>query len=97
MSCIVLDIELADENVIKKSLEIFFHGKVQVYSFCPPKSTNTESKHFRVQENFTDMCGTVDVWITVSFPTFFIQMQRVNKLQTDQNIARFLPNYWIKR
>ena len=34
MSCIVLDIENADKNVIKK-LAVFFHGSVKGYSFCP--------------------------------------------------------------
>ena len=36
MSCIVLDIELADKNVIKE-LGVFIDGKFQGYSFCPPK------------------------------------------------------------
>ena len=35
ISCIVLDIELADKNVIKE-LGVFIDGKVQGYSFRPP-------------------------------------------------------------
>ena len=34
MSCIVLDIELADRNVIKE-MGVRFDGDVQGYSFCP--------------------------------------------------------------
>ena len=37
MSCIVLDIELTDENIIKE-LGLFFDGSVQGFSFCPPKT-----------------------------------------------------------
>ena len=37
MSCIVLDIELTDENVIKQ-LGLFIDGSVQEFSFCPPKT-----------------------------------------------------------
>ena len=37
MSCIVLDIELADKIFIKK-LEVFFDGSLQGFSFCPPKN-----------------------------------------------------------
>ena len=36
MSCIVLDKELTDKNVIKE-LGVFIHGSVQGFSFCPPK------------------------------------------------------------
>ena len=36
MSCIVLVIELIDNNVIKQ-LGVFIDGKVQGYSFCSPK------------------------------------------------------------
>ena len=37
MSCIVLDIELTEKNMIKE-LGLYFHGSVQGFSFCPPKS-----------------------------------------------------------
>ena len=37
MSCIVLDIELTDENVIKE-LGLFIDGSVQGFSICPPKA-----------------------------------------------------------
>ena len=37
MSCIVLDIELADKNVIKE-MGLFVDGSPQGFSFCPPKS-----------------------------------------------------------
>ena len=37
MSCIVLDIELTEKNIIKE-LELFIDGSVQGFSFCPPKT-----------------------------------------------------------
>ena len=50
MSCIVLDIELADKNVIEE-LGVFIVGKVQGYSFRPQKSTNPRNKPFGAQKN----------------------------------------------
>ena len=41
MSCTVLDIELADKNVIKE-LRVFTDGKVQGYSFRPKKYKPTK-------------------------------------------------------
>ena len=37
MSCIVLDIELTDKNIIKE-LILFIDGSVQGFSFCPPET-----------------------------------------------------------
>ena len=37
MSCIVLDIELTDKNVVKE-LGVFIDGSVKGFSFCPLKS-----------------------------------------------------------
>ena len=37
MSCIVLDIELTEKNVIRE-LGLFINGSVQGFSFCPPKT-----------------------------------------------------------
>ena len=37
MSCIVLDVELTDKNVIKE-LGLFIDGSIQGFSFCPPKT-----------------------------------------------------------
>ena len=37
MSCIVLGIELTEQNVLKE-LGLFIDGSVQGFSFCPPKS-----------------------------------------------------------
>ena len=37
MSCIVLDIELTEENIIKE-LGLFIDVSVQGFSFCPPKT-----------------------------------------------------------
>ena len=37
MSCIVIDIELTEKNIIKE-LGVFVYGAVQGFSFCPPKT-----------------------------------------------------------
>ena len=37
MSCIVLDIELTEKNIVKE-LGLYIDGSVQGFSFCPPKS-----------------------------------------------------------
>ena len=37
MSCIVLDIELSEKNIIKE-LGFFIDGSVQGFSFCPPET-----------------------------------------------------------
>ena len=37
MSCIVLDIELTEKNIIRE-LVLLIDGSVQAFSFCPPKT-----------------------------------------------------------
>ena len=52
MSCIVLNIELTDKDIVKK-LGLFIDGSLQGFSFCPPKafkpnkqtSWNTKNLH----------------------------------------------------
>ena len=70
MSCILLDIALADINVIK-GLGTFIDGKVQGYPFCLPNKYKSMKKHFDVQETCKKFCGTEGVWITVRFSTLF--------------------------
>ena len=73
ISCIVLDIELTDKNVIK-DLGVFSDGEVQNYSFRPPKCTNPQNNRFGAQETCTELCGTMDVWVTVMFQSFFLEL-----------------------
>ena len=42
--------------------------------FVLQKSTNTQNKHFRAQETCTELSGTVEVWIAVSFQSFFLEL-----------------------
>ena len=50
MSCIVLDIELTEKNIVKE-LGLFIDASVQGFSFCPPKTfkpnkqTSWNTKH----------------------------------------------------
>ena len=73
MSCVVIDMELTDINVIKE-LGVFIDGKVQAYYFCPPKKYKPTKKRFGAQETCTGLCLTIDVWITVSFQRFFLEL-----------------------
>ena len=53
MSCIVLDIELTEKDIIKE-LGLFIDGSLQGFSFCPPKTfkpneqTSWNTKHLHV-------------------------------------------------
>ena len=67
MSCIVLDIELADRNVIKE-LGVFIDTH-----FVLQKRTNPQNKRFDAQETCRKLCETVDVWITVSLQYLFLE------------------------
>ena len=60
MSCIVLDIELADRNGLKK-LGVFKDGKVQGSLFCPPKKYLPTKQAFGEQKTWvTQNC--VEQW-----------------------------------
>ena len=50
MSCIVLDIELADKNFIKE-LGNFVDGRFQGYPFCPPKNYKRTKQLFWCTRN----------------------------------------------
>ena len=60
-------------NVIKKVESFFSIDKFRDTHFILQKSKNPQNKVFGVQEICMDLCGTVDVWITASFPTFFLE------------------------
>ena len=68
MSCNLLDIEMADIDLIKE-LAVFIGGKVQGYSIRPPEKNKPTKQELGVFAK--EFCETVDVWITVTFPTFF--------------------------
>ena len=74
MSCIVLDIQQSDKNSLLRNCEFLLMAKFRVTHFVLQKSTNPQNKRFGAQENCTELCGTVDVWITVSFQTFFLEL-----------------------
>ena len=56
-------------------------GKFWDIHFVLQKSTNPQIKHFFVQEICWDMFEVVDVWITVSFPTLFLEKPSTEILQ----------------
>ena len=61
------------------------------------KCTNPQSKLFVVPETCTELCGTMDVWNTVSLPSFVLDPKRAIFLQKEQKTERFLANVWISR
>ena len=65
--------------------------------FVPKKCTNPQSKRFGVHKTCTELCRTLNVWIIVSLQTFFLELYRVNTLQSEQKNARFSALYWIRR
>ena len=72
-------------------LVVFSDGKLQRYSFRPPKkyiSTN----HFGVQETWMELFKTVAVSITVCFPKFFRETKRVKTLQKRTEKCKILGN-----
>ena len=73
MSCIVLDIELADKNVLR-NWESLLMVKFRDTDSVLQKSTNPQNKRFGAQETCMELCGTVDVWITVSLQNFFLEL-----------------------
>ena len=82
MSCSVLDFELADKNVFKE-LGVLIDGKIRDTHFLLQKSTHPQNKRFGAQATCTEVCVIVDVWITVSFRTIFLELSRANNLQKD--------------
>ena len=48
--------------------------KFRYTPFVLQKYTNAQSKRFGVQEACTELCGTVDAWITLSVQTFFLEL-----------------------
>ena len=94
MSCIVLHIELADE-IFLRSCEFLLMGVLRDTLFVLQKSENPQNKHSGIQESCTDLCGAVDVLITVSF-------QHCSHIVKGEYFARglstrFWATYWMKR
>ena len=70
MSCIVLDFEVADINVFRE-FGFSLMEKFRDTHFALHESTNPQSKQAGVPKTWAELCRTVDVWISVSFPTLF--------------------------
>ena len=62
MSCIVLDIELTEKNIIKE-LGLFIDGSVQGFSFCPPKTFKPNKRLHGTQDIYMELRGVVESWI----------------------------------
>ena len=89
MTRIVLDIRLTDTNVIKE-LWILLIAKFRAPCFVLRKKYKATKQALGLQEKYTDLCVTVDVWITVSFLPLVPVMYRMNILEEEQRNARFL-------
>ena len=68
MSPIVLDIKLAEKNVVKE-LGVYIDGQVFGIPLNRPKTINQHIKHSRVPKTCTKLIGKVAHWtIAVSTP-----------------------------
>ena len=95
MSCIVLDIELADKNVVKE-LGVFVKGKVQGYSFRPPKKYKPTKQAFRctrILHRFVWNCGCLVYSELANILQRAVQGEYFVK---EQKNARLLALYSIK-
>ena len=50
--------------------------------------TNPQNTHFGVQDVRTELCGTVDAWMALSFLTFFLEIQKLKTLRKAEKTAR---------
>ena len=71
MSCIVLDFEPAKNPYLRVGSFFLIRMFRDTY-FILQKNTNTQCKQFGVQQTCTGLCETAEVWITASFPKFFL-------------------------
>ena len=72
-------------------------GIYKDFHFVPLKSTKPQKTLFRVQETSSEKCGTVDVCITASFPTFLRKKWGVKIFQKGQNSERNWATHWMKK
>ena len=88
MSCIVLDIELAKKRY-QGNWSFYWWECSGTLISSSKKSTNPHSKRFAVQETCTELCETVEVWVTVSLQTFFLQLWRVDTAVKGERRGKF--------
>ena len=55
-------------------LGVFLTAKFRDTLFVQENITNPQNNRFGAQETRMEMCKTVDIWITVSFQTLFLEM-----------------------
>ena len=71
LSCIVIDIELADKSFFR---EFLIMANFEIFHAVLHKSENPQNKPFGAQETCTELCETANAWITVRLPTFFLEL-----------------------
>ena len=94
ISCIVVDIELADINVSK--LGVFIDGKVQGYSFRLQKNTNPQNKRSDVQEKCTALCGKSRCLDLNELRNLLSRDVKGENLAKDTETYEILGNFWKK-
>ena len=65
MSCIVVDLELTDKNVIKE-MGVFIDGSVQSFIFVHQRLLNPINRHHGTQNIYMELRGVVESWIMIS-------------------------------
>ena len=66
MSCIVLDVELTDKNVIKE-LGLFTDGSLQGFFLVRQRLLNLINRRHGTQDIYMDLRGVVESWIMRSY------------------------------
>ena len=61
-------------EALLRNWEFLLTSNLRDTHFVLQKSTNPQNKRFGAQKICTELCGTVDVWITMSFQTFFLEL-----------------------
>ena len=95
MSCIVLDIELTDQIFIKEYLGVVIDGKVQGYSFCPPKKYKPTKQAFCCTRNLHGIVWNSARLDYSELSNILSRAVKVNILQKEQKNAMILAMYWI--
>ena len=105
MSLIVLDVELAEENVVK-TLGVYIDGQVFGYSFKPPK--NYQSTHQTLwclipkkflPKTCTKLIGKVTHWIIALSTPCWLNCDNTepSTLHKDWKSVNFSAHYWVRK
>ena len=89
MSCIVLDNKVADKNV-SRELGVFIGGKIQGYSFRPPKKHKPTKQAFSCTRNLHGIVGNSGRLDYNELLNILFRVVKGEKFAEEQKNAKFL-------